>query len=103
MRSVSVILNHELKVILRTRKINLLNAFSSKKESVVLDQHVELYKNMEDGRDPCFLIVLTTSRGIIKLDMIDDDECYKIWAWTVNHMLSLSTSFTKYSLPFRKN
>ncbi|CAH1426687.1 unnamed protein product [Lactuca virosa] len=102
-RSVSVILNHEAKVILRTRKLNLLNAFSSKKESVVLDQHVELYKNYEDGRDPCFLIVLTTTRGIIKLDMIDDDECYKIWAWTVNRMLSLSTSFTKYSLPFCKN
>ncbi|KAI3524250.1 hypothetical protein L1887_02903 [Cichorium endivia] len=102
-RSVSVVLNHEAKAILRTRKLNLLNAFASKKESVVLDQHVELYKNSEDGRDPCFLIVLTTTRGIVKLDMIDDDECYKIWAWTINRMLSLATSFTKYSLPCLKN
>ncbi|GJW14358.1 VAN3-binding protein [Tanacetum coccineum] len=98
-RSVSVILNHEAKVILRTRKLNLLNVFASKKESVVLDQHVELYKNPANKYETCFLVALTTTRGVIKLDMINDDECYKIWTRTINHMLSLSTSFTKYSLP----
>lgn len=103
MRSISVVLNHEAKVILRTRKLHLLNALASKKESVVLDQHVELYKNSEDEGDTCFLVVLTTTRGIIKLDMMNDDQCYKIWAWTLNHMLSLSTSFSKYSLPYHKN
>ncbi|KAI3814707.1 hypothetical protein L1987_14351 [Smallanthus sonchifolius] len=103
MRSVSIVLNHEAKVILRTRKPNLLNALANKKESVVLDQHVELYKNPEDDRETCFLIVLTTTRGIIKLDMMNDDQCYKIWTWTINHMLSLLTPFTKYSLPYHKN
>ncbi|KAI3715113.1 hypothetical protein L6452_22081 [Arctium lappa] len=103
MRSVSVVLNHEAKVILRTTKLHLLNAFASKKESVVLDQHVELYKNTEDDGDTCFLIVLTTTQGIFKLDMMNDDQCYKIWTWTLNHMLSLSTSFTKYSLPYHNN
>nr|GEV05009.1 hypothetical protein [Tanacetum cinerariifolium] len=102
-RSVSVILNHEAKVILRTRKLNLLNAFANKKESVVLDQHVELYKNPANKYETCFLVALTTTRGVIKLDMINDDECYKIWTRTINHMLSLSTSFTKYSLPYHKN
>ncbi|KVH93626.1 protein of unknown function DUF828 [Cynara cardunculus var. scolymus] len=96
-------LNTNVPVIMRTRKLHLLNAFASKKESVVLDQHVELYKNSEDDGDTCFLIVLTTTRGIIKMDMMNDDQCYKIWAWTLNHMLSLSTSFTKYSLPYHRN
>ncbi|KAK9060653.1 hypothetical protein SSX86_021359 [Deinandra increscens subsp. villosa] len=102
-RSVSIVLNHEAKVILRTRKPNLLNAFASKKESVVLDQHVELYKNPTDDRETCFLVVLTTTRGIIKLDMMNDDQCYKIWTWTINHMLSLLAPFTKYSLPYHRN
>ncbi|KAD2394216.1 hypothetical protein E3N88_41193 [Mikania micrantha] len=103
MRLVSIVLNHEPKVILRTRKPNLLNALASKKESVVLDQHVELYKNPKDDKETCFLIVLTTNRGIIKLDMMNDDECCKIWTWTINHMLSLLTLFTKYSLSYHKN
>nr|XP_043626408.1 VAN3-binding protein isoform X2 [Erigeron canadensis] len=103
MRSVSVVLNHEAKVVLRTRKLNLLNAFSSKKESIVLDQHVELYKNSKNDMITCFLVVLTTTRGIIKLDMMNDNECQKLWTWTINHMLSLSTSFRQYSLPYYKN
>ncbi|XP_076897475.1 uncharacterized protein LOC143550768 isoform X1 [Bidens hawaiensis] len=102
-RSVSIVLNHEAKVILSIRKPNLLNALASKKESIVLDQHAELYKNPEDDGETCFLIVLTTTRGIIKLDMMNDDECYKIWTWTINHMLSLLTPFTKYSLPYHQN
>ncbi|PWA75481.1 hypothetical protein CTI12_AA241780 [Artemisia annua] len=70
---------------------------------IVLDQHVELYKNPVNKYETCFLVALTTTRGVIKLDMINDDECYKIWTRTINHMLSLSTSYTKYSLPYHKN
>ncbi|KAJ0701132.1 putative VAN3-binding protein [Helianthus annuus] len=104
MRSVSVFLNHEGKVILRTRKSSLMNAFTSKTECVVLDQHAELYKNPNvDDRETCFLVVLTTTQGIIKLDMKNDDQCYKLWTWTISHMLSLLTSFTKYTLPYHKN
>ncbi|XP_071715675.1 uncharacterized protein [Rutidosis leptorrhynchoides] len=103
MRSVSIVLNHEAKVVLRTKKLNLLNAFSVKKESVVLDQHVELYQKSKNNRETCFLIVLTTTRGMIKLDMMNDNENYKIWTWAINHMLSLSTSFNKYSLEYHHN
>ncbi|MFS7991594.1 putative VAN3-binding protein [Helianthus anomalus] len=73
------------------------------KLSVVLDQHAELYKNPYDDRETCFLIVLTTTRGIIKLDMMNDNECYKIWTWTINQMISLLTPSIKHSLPYLKN
>ncbi|MFS7981736.1 putative VAN3-binding protein [Helianthus anomalus] len=81
-----------------------MNAFTSKTGSVVLDQHAELYKNPNvDDSETCFLVVLTTTQGIIKLDTKNDDQCYKLWTWTISHMLSLLTSFTKYSLPYHKN
>ncbi|KAF2316935.1 hypothetical protein GH714_006906 [Hevea brasiliensis] len=101
-RSVSIILNSQSKVILKIRKLNLLK---SKKESIVLDVHAELYKDSEgdDEDDTCYLIALTTNQGIIKLDMGDDYHRYKIWASTINHMLMLSTSFSKYELQFYKN
>ncbi|XP_057462333.1 VAN3-binding protein [Actinidia eriantha] len=104
-RSVYVILTNEAKVILKTRKLKLLNAFASKKESIVLDLHAELYKDSEADQetDTCYLIVLTTNRGMIKLDMMDDYQLYKMWATTINHMLMLSTSFTKYDLQFYKS
>ncbi|KAF2316933.1 hypothetical protein GH714_006803 [Hevea brasiliensis] len=94
--------SNDLKVILKIRKLNLLK---SKKESIVLDVHAELYKDSEgdDEDDTCYLIVLTTNQGIIKLDMCDDYHRYKIWASTINHMLMLSTSFSKYELQFYKN
>ncbi|KAL3535286.1 hypothetical protein ACH5RR_003747 [Cinchona calisaya] len=105
MRSVSVILNGESKVILRIRKLNLLNAFARTQESVVLDLHAELYKESEAGENDstCYLIVLTTNKGMIKLDMMDDYKRYRTWSMTINHMLMLSTSFTKYELQFYKN
>uniref|UniRef100_A0A2N9EN13 PH domain-containing protein n=1 Tax=Fagus sylvatica TaxID=28930 RepID=A0A2N9EN13_FAGSY len=100
MRTVSIILNSEAKVILKIRKLNLLR---SKKESIVLDLHAELYKDSEaEDTNTCYLIVLTTSRGTFKLDMADDYQHYKTWATTINHMLMLSTSFTKYELQFYK-
>jgi hypothetical protein len=70
----------------------------------VLDLHAELYKDTE-GEDTktCYLIVLTTSRGTFKLDMADGYQRYKTWATTINHMLMLSTSFTKYELQFYKS
>ncbi|KAM7472858.1 hypothetical protein LguiA_011041 [Lonicera macranthoides] len=103
-RSVAVVLNNEAKVLLKIRKVNLLNAFSSKMESVVLDQHTELYKDSDyEENNTCFLIVLTTNCGIIKLDMMDDYKLYKMWATTIDHILALSTSFTKYELKFYKS
>ncbi|CAL8990862.1 unnamed protein product [Prunus brigantina] len=100
-RSVSVILNSEAKVVLKMRKLSLLK---SKKESIILDMYAELYKDSEaaDENGTGYLIVLTTSRGTFKLDMEDDYQRYKTWATTINHMLMVSTSFTKYHLQFYK-
>ncbi|XP_009607011.1 VAN3-binding protein-like [Nicotiana tabacum] len=104
LRSVSIILNGEAKVILRTRKATMLKAFSRQKESVVLDLHVELYKDSNGAEtDSCYLIVLTTNRGIIKLDMMDDHQRYRTWSMAINQMLTLSTSFPKYELQFYKS
>ena len=71
----------------------------------MLDLHAELYRDPEadETTDTCYLIVLTTNLGTIKLDMVDDYQRYKTWAITINHMLMLSTSFTKYELQFYKN
>ncbi|KAF8033826.1 hypothetical protein BT93_C0171 [Corymbia citriodora subsp. variegata] len=97
-RTVSLFLNNEAKVILQLRKLNLLK---SKQESIVLDLHAELYKDGEAGEaETCYLIVLTTSRGTIKLDMVDDYRRYKLWTTTTNHLLMLSASFTNYELQF---
>ncbi|KAK9130248.1 hypothetical protein Sjap_010735 [Stephania japonica] len=103
-RSVSIILNKEAKVILKTRKVNLLTAFASTKSSVVLNLHAELYRDEKgDEADTSYYIVLTTNRGLVKLDMEDDYERYKMWAMTVNHMLMLSTKFRGYELQFYRN
>ncbi|KAI3423778.1 uncharacterized protein J3R85_010784 [Psidium guajava] len=97
-RTVSLFLNNEAKVILQLMKLNLLK---SKQESIVLDLHAELYKDGEGEKtETCYLIVLTTSRGTIKLDMVDDYRRYKLWTTTINHLLMLSTSFTNYELQF---
>ncbi|KAK1399859.1 VAN3-binding protein [Heracleum sosnowskyi] len=104
-RSVSITLNKEDKIVLKMKKLNLMNTFASKKESIVLNQHAELYKDSEgEETDTCFLIVLTTDHGIIKLDMMDDYHRYRLWAMTINQMLALSTSLTRYDdLEFHKN
>ncbi|XP_022731888.1 VAN3-binding protein-like [Durio zibethinus] len=102
-RSVSILLDGESKVILKLRKLSLLK---SKKECIVLDLHAELYRDPEadhETTDTCYLIVLTTNLGTIKLDLVDDYKRYKTWATTINHMLMLSTSFSKYQLQFYKN
>ncbi|KAL1816179.1 hypothetical protein ACET3Z_018753 [Daucus carota] len=103
-RSVSITLDKEDKIVLKLKKLNLMNTFASKKESIVLDQHAELYKDSEgEESETCFLIVLTTDRGIIKLDMMEDYHRYRLWAMTINHMLALSTSLTRYDdLEFQK-
>lgn len=70
---------------------------------ILLDLHAELYKDSEtEDSNTCYLIVLTTNRGTFKLDMADDYQRYKTWATTINHMLMLSTSFTKYELQYYK-
>ncbi|KAF5956677.1 hypothetical protein HYC85_003902 [Camellia sinensis] len=93
-RSVSIVLTIEGKVIIKIRKLNLLNAFASKKENS---------SEGDESDQTCYLIVLTTNGGMIKLDMMDDYQRYKMWALTINHMLMQSTSFTKYELQFHKN
>ena len=66
---------------------------------IILDLHAELYKDSEgeETSETCYLIVLTTSRGTFKLDMGDDFQRYKTWATTINHLLLLSSSITKYA------
>ncbi|CAI9761052.1 unnamed protein product [Fraxinus pennsylvanica] len=98
-RSVAAILNSEAKVILKIKNPNVLNAFTRTKESVVLDLHTEIYRDSEVGEtETCYLLVLTTNKGMIKLDMVAEYQCYKTWSTTINHMLMLSTSFTRYEL-----
>ncbi|XP_010545436.1 PREDICTED: VAN3-binding protein [Tarenaya hassleriana] len=100
-RTVSVVLNSEGKVILVLKKPNLLK---SKKESVVTNVHVELYKDSEGENNAegstCYLIVLRTNRGVTKLDMGDDYDRYKTWVTAINHMLALSTpaALTNYTI-----
>jgi hypothetical protein len=98
-----MVLNKDGKVILKMKKHNLLR---TKKESIVTNVHVELYKDSdsEDNNieDTCYLIVLRTNRGAIKLDMADDYNRYKTWVTTIQHMLTLSSSSlsTNYALTF---
>lgn len=69
---------------------------------LVLDLHAELYKDAEgDEFDTCYQIVLTTTRGPIKIDMADDYSRYNMWATTINQMLMLPPSaLTKYEHQF---
>ncbi|XP_010452757.1 PREDICTED: VAN3-binding protein-like [Camelina sativa] len=102
-RTVSMVLNKDGQVILKMKKHNLLR---TKKLSIVTNVHVELYKDSdsEDNNieDTCYLIVLRTNRGAIKLDMADDYSRYKTWVTTIQHMLTLSSSSlrTNYDLTF---
>ncbi|KAH6825100.1 auxin canalization protein [Perilla frutescens var. hirtella] len=102
-RSLSVVLNNEGKVVLKMKKLNILNAFARQKESIVLDWHAELYKDSEGGdTETGYLIVLTTNKGMVKLDMMNDYERYRAWSMTINHMMRLSTTYNKYELQFYK-
>ncbi|CAH8358760.1 unnamed protein product [Eruca vesicaria subsp. sativa] len=102
-RTVSIVLNKDGQVILKMKKHNLLR---TKKECIVRNVHVELYKDSESEdnniEDTCYLIVLKTNRGAMKLDMADDYVRYKTWITTIQHMLTLSSSSfrTKYDLTF---
>lgn len=65
--------------------------------------HAELYKDSEAGKtETGYLIVLTTSKGIMKLDMMNDYQRYRKWSMTINHMLMLSATFTKHELQYYK-
>ncbi|KAF5190489.1 auxin canalization protein [Thalictrum thalictroides] len=75
-RSVSIVLNREAKVILKIRKINILTAFTSTKEYILIDLHAELYKDSLATGGTSYYVVLTTNRGTIKLDMEDDYDRY---------------------------
>lgn len=71
----------------------------------MLDWHAELYKDSENGgeTETGYLIVLSTNKGMVKLDMMNDYERYRTWSITINHMLMLSTTLTKYELQFYKS
>ncbi|EYU37113.1 hypothetical protein ABFS82_10G130800 [Erythranthe guttata] len=104
LRLVTIILNHEGKVVLKLKKLNMLNAFTRQKESTVIDLHAEIYKDSEGGKiETGYLIVLKTDKGITKLDMMNDYHKYKTWSMTINHMLILSATYTKYELQFYKS
>ncbi|XP_051120624.1 VAN3-binding protein isoform X2 [Andrographis paniculata] len=104
---VTVTLTSEGKVVLKLKKINLMNPFTRQKEYTVLDMHAELYKEDSEAAgeteiETGYYIVLTTNKGVIKLDMMCDYKRYRMWSITINHMLMLSTTFTKYDLQFYK-
>ncbi|KAK4746763.1 hypothetical protein SAY87_025800 [Trapa incisa] len=85
---------NDVKVILGTRKLNLLR---SKKERVVVGLHAELYKDPDmDGEEDiagtCYLLVLSTNSGTVKIDMSDDFKPYRTWATAINQMLMVSTA-----------
>lgn len=68
-------------------------------KGIVLDWHAELYKDSEAGEtETGYLIVLITDKGMTRLDMMSEYERYKTWSMTINHMLMLSATFTKYEL-----
>ncbi|KAI3985726.1 hypothetical protein MKX01_030640 [Papaver californicum] len=95
----NLICHHQCSVIIRTRKANMISAFFTTKETVVLDVHAELYQeSLTEECDTCYYIVLTTSKGTIKLDMENDYKRYSMWAMTTAYMLRLSTTFTGYDL-----
>ncbi|XP_077236758.1 auxin canalization protein (DUF828) [Tasmannia lanceolata] len=99
LRFVSVILDSKAKVILRTRKINVLKSFARTKESIVLNLHED---SISEADAQVHFIALTTSRGTIKLEMKDYAQ-YNEWIVTINHMLMLSTTFTGYEIQFYRN
>ncbi|XP_010687699.2 VAN3-binding protein [Beta vulgaris subsp. vulgaris] len=102
-RIVSLHLNNEAKVILKIMKRNLLNVITNKKDCLVLDLHAELYKDAAGEEfDTCYRILLTTTRGPIKIDMADDYQRYTMWATTIKKMLMLPPALTKYELQFCK-
>ncbi|CAN1223252.1 hypothetical protein LINGRAPRIM_LOCUS744 [Linum grandiflorum] len=102
-RWVSITQDRQAKVVLRMRKLNLFKTYSMIFVGIVLDIHAELYKDPYEAAqetDTCYLIVLSTNQGMIKLDMGDDYDRYKTWAATITHMLGLSSSMSKYELQF---
>ncbi|GER52093.1 hypothetical protein STAS_29519 [Striga asiatica] len=103
-RSVAVILSKEGKVVLRMKKLNMLKAFTRQNESIVRSLHSELYQasdseEIENG----YLIVLTTDKGVTKLDMMNNYQRYRTWSTTIDHMLMLSAVFTKYDQQYYKH
>ncbi|CAA0809675.1 Plant protein of unknown function (DUF828) with plant pleckstrin homology-like region [Striga hermonthica] len=104
LRLVAVILSKEGKVVLRMKKLNMLNTFTKQKESIVRSLHSELYKASDAGEtENGYLIVLTTDKGATKLDMMNDYQRYRTWSTTIDHMLMLSAVFTKYDQQYYKH
>ncbi|XP_068653450.1 VAN3-binding protein [Aristolochia californica] len=99
LRFVSVILNTQAKVLLRSKnRRSSLQAFTSTKESTITDLHEDSISEVDGPTS----VVLKTSGGMMKLEMNDYDQ-YKLWLLTINHMLMLSTSFGGYELQYYRN
>ncbi|KAI4381095.1 hypothetical protein MLD38_007204 [Melastoma candidum] len=100
-RFVSIILTNESKVIIKITKLSLLK---SSMQSTVLDMHAELYEDSEeeDAAATCYLLVLSTAAGTIKLDFSDDYKRYKTWSATLSELLMLSRTYGKYELDVYK-
>ncbi|CAN6461987.1 unnamed protein product [Victoria cruziana] len=94
-RLVSIILDRETKVLLRTRRQSKLNPFATTKQRVIVDLQSWPQEEFAKEEDSPSLIVLETDEGIIKLEM-NDDANYKLWSMTINHMLMLSSSYGGY-------
>ncbi|KAK4785612.1 hypothetical protein SAY86_002301 [Trapa natans] len=78
----------------------LIDEASSKTASltgVMVGLHAELYKDPDmDGEEDiagtCYLLVLWTNSGTVKIDMSDDFKLYRTWATAINQMLMVSSA-----------
>ncbi|XP_072979633.1 VAN3-binding protein [Typha angustifolia] len=97
LRTVSATMNRDGQILLKVKKINMIMSFSSAKESIIYDLHVSPpEKPIQE--DATYSIDMTTSKGKIELKVRDYMQ-YKKWVSTINHMLMLSKTFTRYELP----
>lgn len=120
-RSVSAILNNDGEVILRIKKLNPLMVFSIAKESkkrhlhdqilsinlssfslhlilqktgIIYDLDTNPLEEPKIEEDETHCICIQTSKGKIELKIYSYVQ-YKKWATTLNHMLMLSSTFSR--------
>ncbi|KAG6497782.1 VAN3-binding protein-like [Zingiber officinale] len=93
-KSVSVILNKDAKVLLKIKKINMLMVLSTAKECFISELRTNPLGDPVQDQDDSYSIEMTTSQGKIELKF-DDYIRFKKWITTINHMLMLSVTFSK--------
>ncbi|KAL3644297.1 hypothetical protein CASFOL_012229 [Castilleja foliolosa] len=95
LKSVAVLFNNQGKVVLKMKKLNMLNAFARQQERIVFQVHAELYTDsLSEENETGYLVVLTTEKGIVKVDMLNDYQRYRTWSMTIDRMLMISTTLT---------